>query len=238
MKPPLAKQSVRNRGRMAEILAHADRLRANRRRAEDRLDRFQRIYFLEHFGDPQSNARRWPQLAFGALGENQDALRSAGRGAGRSAPDRYPRYGMAGIVDWIEDAPFSGERLLVAADGMSLVTRLAPVARIASGRFAVNAHAHVIAANGLADLQYLRCALELIELKPYLASAARPRLERAELERIRIPVPPMELQRAFRALVEKAEAVKALQQTSLQKLDELYASLRHHGVRGRLIADR
>ena len=231
-------RTVRDRRRIADILAQADRLRAIRRRTGAQLDAFVRIYFLEHFGDPQSNARRWPQLALGTLGENQNALRSTRRVAVLAAGQGYPRHGAAGIVDWTSDAPFEGERLLFAEDGANLVTRLMPIARVVNGRFAVNGHVHVIAGNGLADLQYLRCALELIELKPHLASIARPRLKRADLERIQIPVPPLELQRAFRALVEKVQCVRALQQTSSSKLDELYASLRHHGMRGSLIGDR
>ena len=233
--PPLARQ----RG-IAEALAHAERLREGRRYASAQFDAFVRTYFLERFGAAQSNLRRWPQLQLRALGENQDELRAVRE---RSMPDpggeRFPIYGPLGVVDWTHAPPFDGERLLVAEDGMNLVTRLNPVTQVVTGRFAVDRHMHVIAANGRADLQYLRYALELTELKPYLGSAARPKLKRAALERLSLPVPPLEQQRAFRALVEKAEALQALHQRSGERLEELYTSLRTQALSGAsVIADR
>lgn len=229
--------SLEEQRRIVAVLTHADQLRERRRRANPQLDAFVRVYFLEHFGDPQANPHRWARLALGALGENQDALRSPPSAAATGG--RFPLYGAAAIVDRASEASFDGERLLVAADGSNLVTRLEPVSQVVDGQFAVSRHAHVIAANGRADLHYLHHALELSELRPYLTGTARPKLNRAGLERIPVPVPPLELQRAFRALVEKARALQALQQASCERLDELYAALRARALRGdALNADR
>jgi type I restriction enzyme S subunit len=160
------------------------------------------MYFLEHFGDPHTNPRRWPRLALGTLG----------------------------VVDRAGESRADGERLLIAADGINLVTRLEPVSRVVDEPFSGSEHAHVIASNGRADLHYLHHAIELSELKPYLTSVTRPKLNRAALERIAVPVPPLALQHAFRALVEKARALKALQRKSGERLDELYAALRLHAL--------
>lgn len=233
--PPIEEQR-----RACALLAQADRLRAGRRRTRGQLDAFVRAFFREQFGDPQSNPRRWPRLPLGALGENQDALRSPlGRVASTRAGEGYPRYGAGGIVDWTGEAPYEGERLLLAATGANLVSRLEPVAQVANGRFAVSEHAHVIAANGLAELAYLGYALESIELRPYLGGGTRPRLHRAALERISLPVPPLALQRAFSRLAEKAAAIEALHRACAVRLDELYASLRVRALApGGLTADR
>ena len=220
--PPLAEQR-----RIAAILGQAHFIRERRWRSRGQLDAFVRVYFLEHFGDPQANPRRWPRLAFGALAENQGTPRA-------STADRAAQAHPAA-----DGVRFDGERLLVAEEGSNLVARLEPVSQVVAGEVAGNRRAHVIAENGRADLHYLHHALELIELKPYLTLAARPALKRAALERVPIPVPPLDQQRAFRALVEKAQALKALQDVSCERLDELYAALRVRALRGEsLTADR
>ena len=240
--PPLDDQR-----RIAAVLGQADFIRERRWRSRGQLDAFVRVYFLEHFGDPQSNPRRWPRLAFGALGENHGTVRSLIGALDAKAQHGAPRSASASpALDASQDAraranelSLDGERLLVAEAGSNLVTRLDPVSRVVAGRVAADRHAHVIAANGCADLHYLHHALELMELKPYLTSTTRPRLKRAALERIPVPVPPLEQQRAFRALTEKAQALKTLQDLSCERLDELYAALRLRALRGApLTADR
>lgn len=217
--PPLDAQRE-----IAAALVQADALRERRRRTHSQLDAFVRVYFLEHFGDPQINPCRFPRLVVGALAEHQKTLHppvGAARAGGNSPP-----HGAARVVGRGDEAHFEGERLLVAADGMNLVSRLEPISQVVVGELSVSGHAHVLAPNGRADPHYLHHALELTELRPYLTSATRPKLNRAALERISVPVPPLESQRAFRALVEKTRAVKALQQKSAERLDELYRALR------------
>ena len=237
--PPLEEQR-----RIAAVLGQTDFLRERRSRSRGQLDAFVRVYFLERFGDPQTNPRRWPQLAFGALAENQGTVRSligADEGnASRAGPGGASNAEASKSARTQADGfRFVDERLLIAEDGSNLVTRLDPVSQVLAGPVAGNRRAHVVAANGRAELQYLHHALELMELKPYLTNAARPRLKRAALERIRVPVPPLEQQRAFRALVEKAQALNALQEASCARLDELYAALRSRALCGEaLTADR
>jgi len=229
--PPLTEQR-----RIAQVLECADRLRHQRGVAQARFEAFVHVLFLEMFGDPVANPLRWPQLPIARLGENHNARRSPAPRTVRSEkhPDGYPCYGAAGIVDWIDQPVFQGERLLVAEAGGNLLTRLSPVTRIVRGGFAVTRYAHVLAANGRAELRYMESAIELTELRPYLSGTAQPRLTRSGLDRIPVPVPPLELQREFGLRVDAAEAVKAIQHTSAQRLDELFVSLRYRALRGEL----
>jgi type I restriction enzyme S subunit len=56
--PPLPEQR-----RIAEILDHADTLRAKRRAAIAKLDSLAQSIFLDMFGDPVTNPRRWPSVS-------------------------------------------------------------------------------------------------------------------------------------------------------------------------------
>ena len=53
-------------------------------------------------------------------------------------------------------------------------------------------------------------------------------------EQIRIPVPPIELQREFARRVRAVEKLKTAQRASLAELDALFASLQHRAFRGEL----
>jgi restriction endonuclease S subunit len=229
--PPLDEQRA-----IAHVLECADRLRDQRRFAQTRFEAFVRVLFLEMFGDPLANPLRWPQLPISRLAENHNARRSPAPRTRRSQkrPGTYPCYGAAGIVDWVDQPVFEGERLLVAEAGGNLLTRLSPVTRIVRGEFAVTRYAHVIAANGCAELRYLESAIELTELRPFLSATARPRLTRSGLDRITVPVPPLELQHEFCRRVDAAQTVIAIQHTSAQRLDELFVCLRYRALRGEL----
>jgi type I restriction enzyme S subunit len=56
----------------------------------------------------------------------------------------------------------------------------------------------------------------------------------SKITAIKIPVPPIELQREFARRVTAVEALKTAQCASLAELDALFASLQHRAFRGEL----
>ena len=54
------------------------------------------------------------------------------------------------------------------------------------------------------------------------------------LNKIRIPVPPIELQRAFGRRASAVEKLRTAQRASLAELDALFAALQHRAFRGEL----
>ncbi|PMZ30475.1 restriction endonuclease subunit S, partial [Pseudomonas sp. GW247-3R2A] len=56
----------------------------------------------------------------------------------------YPYYGASGIIDMVDDYLFDGPRILVAEDGANLLSRNTPLAFIATGKYWVNNHAHIL----------------------------------------------------------------------------------------------
>jgi type I restriction enzyme S subunit len=62
----------------------------------------------------------------------------------------------------------------------------------------------------------------------------RLRISMGRLREFSIPIPPLDLQRAFAACVAQINKLKAHHHTHLARLDELFASLQHRAFRGEL----
>lgn len=228
--PPLDEQR-----RIAAILDKADALRRKRRQVIKVLDSLSPSIFLDMFGEPTKNPKGWPLIEFGSLVENESfkrvPLKSTDRDM-RNGP--YPYYGASGVIDHIDDFLFDGKRLLIAEDGANLLSRSTPVAFFAEGKFWVNNHAHVVAEKPVCDLTFLRDFIEMIDLGPYVTGSAQPKLNRANLDKIRVPMPPIELQRAYRMRIEQAERLLSVSRNCASKNDDLLLSLQKRAFSGQL----
>jgi type I restriction enzyme S subunit len=228
--PPLPEQH-----RIAAILDKADQLRAKRRAALEQLNGLTQSVFLEMFGDPATNPKAWKRVPFEELGTNEDSKRVPVKSSDRDGrKGEYPYYGASGIIDWVDAFLFDGERLLVGEDGANLLARSTPIAFMASGKFWVNNHAHVIASNGRARLRFLEYFLATLDLKPFVSGTAQPKLTRSSLDRIQVPLPPIGLQSEF---ANRAAAIDRLTTASggqLDDIDRLFASLQHQAFSGAL----
>ncbi len=228
--PPLPEQR-----RIATILDRVDGLRAKRREALAQLGRLAQSIFVQMFGDPVTNPKGWPVRQLAELGENQDAKRIPVKSSERDGRQGdYPYYGASGIIDWVDDFIFEGERLLIAEDGANLVSRSTPVAFMACGRYWVNNHAHVIAPNGTASLRYLEFFLEYVDLAPYISGSAQPKLNRKNLDRIPVMLPPLPLQEEFSSRVDSIRVARERQKESLALVDGLFSSVQQQAFRGKL----
>ncbi len=228
--PPIPEQR-----RIAAILDQADALRAKRRAALAQLDEMAQAIFVEMFGSPSTNNKSWPTKPIGVICKNEDSLRIPIKSADRDLrPGVFPYYGASGIIDNYDDFIYDGERLLVAEDGANLVTRSTPIAFMASGRFWVNNHAHVLAFNGEAHLRFLETALEQIDLKPYISGSAQPKLTRGSLDRIVMPIPPLELQAEYVRRLAQTETIRHYSVQHYESAKHLFASLQHRAFTGAL----
>jgi type I restriction enzyme, S subunit len=204
VKPPLSEQK-----RIAAILDKADGIRKKREEALQLADAFLRATFLEMFGDPVTNPKGWEVKPFHKICSNCDSkrvpLKMSDRGKKQGS---FPYYGASRIIDYIDEYIFDGKYLLVGEDGANLVARATPIAFIATGKFWVNNHAHVLAGNGSVSLEYLERYFSFIDLKPYITGSAQPKLTRSKLDLIPIPVPPIKLQNKFAEIESRMNKIK------------------------------
>ena len=128
----------------------------------------------------------WKQL--GDLADNLDSQRKPIT-SGLRVPGKVPYYGASGIVDYVKDYIFDGDFLLVSEDGANLLARNTPIAFSISGKSWVNNHAHILKFNTYAERRYIEIYLNSIDLFPYISGAAQPKLNKKNLNSIKIPIP-------------------------------------------------
>lgn len=100
-----------------------------------------------------------------------------------------PYYGASGIVDYIDGFIFDEELLCVSEDGANLISRTYPIAFNISGKSWVNNHAHVLKFENSFTQVLVESYLNSINLSDFLTGMAQPKLNRAKLDIIPIPLP-------------------------------------------------
>lgn len=101
----------------------------------------------------------------------------------------FPYYGASGVIDYVDDYIFDGEHVLISEDGENLKSRQTPIAFIASDKFWVNNHAHIVKGKKEHLNKLLVFYFENLDLNPYLTGAVQPKLNKAMLCSIPIYLP-------------------------------------------------
>lgn len=161
-------------------------------------------YYRDQLLSFEEEEVEWKTL--GELAENLDSKRKPIT-SGLREGGNIPYYGASGIVDYVKDYIFDGDFLLVSEDGANLLARNTPIAFSISGRTWVNNHAHVLKFDSYAERRYVEYYLNSIDLTPYISGAAQPKLNKKNLESIRIPNPsPTEKERIV-SILDKFDAL-------------------------------
>ncbi len=101
----------------------------------------------------------------------------------------YPYYGASGIIDYINNYIFNEPLLLLGEDGANIITRSSPLCFIATGKYWVNNHAHVMRPKQGFDLQFVCEALESIDYTKYNTGTAQPKLNQEKCRKITFNYP-------------------------------------------------
>lgn len=132
----------------------------------------------------------WSREPLGNLVEFLDHKRVPIKEADRSnRRGQYPYYGASGVIDSIDDYLFDEDLILVGEDGANVLDRSSPLAFKVSGKIWVNNHAHVLRVLAPNNIDYLVDYLESITYKPYVTGTAQPKLNKAALSGVPVPVP-------------------------------------------------
>ncbi|MCR2058604.1 restriction endonuclease subunit S [Campylobacter lari] len=140
----------------------------------------------------------------------------------------YPYYGASGIVDYIDKYIFDEELVLIGEDGAKWGA-FENSAFIASGKYWVNNHAHILKPNNeILINNFLVYFLNYSNLEKYITGATVKKLNQQKLKQIEISLPPLQEQERIVGILDESfakidESIKILEQ-DLLNLDELMQS--------------
>lgn len=170
----------------------------------------------------------WEERKLGDIAEFLDTLRKPLEGTKRiSGP--YPYYGASGIVDYVEGYIFNEELVLLSEDGANIIDRNYPICFLASGKYWVNNHVHVLKTKFENENNFVCNSLERKDYNQYNTGMAMPKLNQEVCRNIPVSCPSYEEQKKigdyFRNLdnlitlhQRKCEELKTLKKYMLQKM--------------------
>lgn len=165
----------------------------------------------------------WSREPLGNLVEFLDHKRVPIKEADRSnRRGQYPYYGASGVIDSIDDYLFDEDLILVGEDGANVLERSSPLAFKVSGKIWVNNHAHVLRVLAPNNIDYLVDYLESITYKPYVTGTAQPKLNKAALSGVPVPVPTGEEQLQIAAVYAQFLEGKNTLARELKSLWDMY----------------
>ncbi len=248
--PPLPEQR-----RIAAILDQAEALRAKRRAALAKLDTLAQSIFIEMFGDPSVNPRNWPQVTMASLFQTPPIF-------GTMIPPAvdggdWLSLRVANIQEWKLDLsdrknvqlPASMIKRHSVSDGDLLMARAIAsqdhlgkcvVAYPGSQKWAFDSHLMRLRFDlNKAEPEFIRSFLRTpggrqIFLKASRRSAVQFNINTKEIAALKIPAPPVALQREFVSRVCTLDGLRESDMSSLALLDALFVSLQYRAFRGEL----
>lgn len=235
--------------RIAAILDKADHLRTQRSEALAHLDTLTQSIFNGMFGDPIPGRSIHPSVRIG------DVLQSATYGTSEKASldgeipvlrmNNITYSGELDLAD-LKYMPAGQPEKFLVRDGDLLFNRTNSrelVGKTCVYRGATDmSYAGYLVRLRLSDLmlpEYLNTFMNLAQTKQLLRNMCKSivgmaNINAKEVQKIQVPLPPLELQQTFAKRVAGIERLKEQHRAQLVELDALFASLQHRAFTGTL----
>lgn len=155
----------------------------------------------ERYRENDRRESKYPHVELGDVVDILDSLRRPITKSDRK-PGPYPYYGATGVLDHVEGYLFDEPLVLVGEDGAKWgagENSAFPV----EGKVWVNNHAHVLRPKR--DLLLDRYLIEILneaDLMPFITGVTVPKLNQEKLRSIKIPLPPLDVQKEIVAEIE------------------------------------
>ena len=158
------------------------------------LDNLITLHHRKYINGKKEELLAWEQRKLDDVVEFLDTMRKPLEGAKRiSGP--YPYYGASGIVDYVDGYLFDEELILLSEDGANITDRNYPVCFLASGKYWVNNHAHVLRTKQGNENNFICNSLERKDYTQYNTGMAMPKLNKETCKKIPILCPGFEEQK-------------------------------------------
>lgn len=246
--------SLSDQHHIANLLSKVENLIVQRKEGIRLLDEFLKSTFLEMFGDPVRNDKGWEINSISKFGSLKNGLNYT-----RSESGVHVR--CLGVGDFKELSKLTdmdslqflnltsepnndyflkdGDLVFVRSNGnRELVGRCLLVfpktARVTFSGFCIRYRIEKNGINPIFISHLFRVPIFRTSMLQGGKGANIQNISQQTLEKLKIPIPPIELQTQFALIVEKIEAIKTQYQQGLQDLENLYGSLSQKAFRGEL----
>ncbi|MBS1169709.1 MAG: restriction modification system specificity domain [Burkholderiaceae bacterium] len=242
--------------RIAAILDQADALRAKRREALAQLDELQQAIFMEMFGDPVGNPKKWSESY--ALGDVADIVSGVTKGRNLNGKNTriVPYLAVANVQDKalnlsaikeIEVTDDEIQRYLLKKDDL-LLTEGGDPDKLGRGTIWNNELPECIHQNHIFRVRLKTENIEPLFLnwlvgsqrgKNYFLRSAKQTtgiasINMTQLRGFPLLIPPLKLQQEFAETLRNIEKQKNIQHQAQIKLEDLFSSLQYSAFRGEL----
>lgn len=140
----------------------------------------------------------------------------------------FPYYGAQGVIDHVDSFLFDGDFLLIAEDGENLKSKKQNIAQMATGRFWVNNHAHIVQGNHLCETRYLCYLINSMDLTGYITGSAQPKLSQANLNAVSVSIPDIEYQNKVVGFLGRIDEKIAVNKSINENLEQQAAAYFYH----------
>lgn len=238
----------------ANILSQAENLITKRRESIRLLDEFLKSTFLEMFGDPLKNEKKWK---FEYVSEVSDIISGYAFKSEEYSEDINDVKICGGLiiysgwVDWAKANYWPKSKvngldrywlmkgdIIMAMDRPWISTgfKLAMIKETDPASLLIQRTARIRCRSVNNHFLYFMFSHKCFEVHCKPTETTVPHISPTEIKNFKIPVPPIALQTKFSQIVEKTEALKSQYQQSLQELENLYGSLSQWAFKGELRA--
>jgi type I restriction enzyme S subunit len=142
---------------------------------------------------------------------------------------KYPYYGAATLMDYVDNYIFDGVYVLLGEDGTVMDEKGYPILQYVWGKFWVNNHAHVLKGKGVFSDEYLYILLKNTNVASIVTGAVQLKINQNNLTGLKIIIPPEDVVKqyndvvkdifaCFRSNTDEIKILTSLRDTLLPKL--------------------
>jgi len=226
--PPLDDQI-----RIAHLLVKVEGMIAQRKQHLQQLDDLLESVFLDMFGDVRTKKSVHPWVAFRPYLKANSGKSS--KGIVSEINTGIPIYGGNGVNGWAKEALYQ-EPVVIAGR----VGQHCGVIHVSTEPCWVTDNAIVLSISDYSQLNttYLSRAFQYAPIRERVKQLDLPFINQSMLLDYLLPLPPIDLQKRFSAIVGRVEGIKSRYQKSLADLETLYAALSQLAFKGELELSR
>jgi len=145
-----------------------------------------------------------------------------------------PYWGANSIMDYVDEALFDEDLVLLGEDGAPFFDKLKPVAFFSQGKVWPNNHVHVLRPVVAETAKFITYALNITDFANFIDGSTRDKLTQGAMKEIPLPFPPFPEQTAIANFLDhetaKIDALIAEQQRLIELLKEKRQAVISHAV--------